>query len=225
MGYYSEKLAGERLRRCYEIAPPRVEQYLRAEIRHVLSLTGPGDSVLELGCGYGRVTFEIAKIAGRVVGIDTAGASVDLARSEVREGGRCEFLKMDAADLGFGDDEFDLVVCVQNGICAFGVDPLALMKEALRVASPGGRVMFSSYSDKFWIHRLRWFELQAEQGLVGEIDYEATGGGVIVCKDGFRAGAMGDGEFRALCGRAGVGCSITEVDESSVFCELLKQRG
>ena len=107
MGYYSENLAGERLRRCYEIAPPRVKQYLRSEIEHVLSRIEPGDSVLELGCGYGRVARELARAAGRAVGIDTAAESIDLAISSLPPGLACEFLKMDAVGLGFADDEFD----------------------------------------------------------------------------------------------------------------------
>jgi len=223
MGYYSENLAGIRLKQCYDIAPPRVRQYLEAEIKHVLSRLGPGDSVLELGCGYGRVTREIARAAGRVVGIDTAAESLKLAGDAARAEA-CEYVKMDATDLDFDDDEFDMVVCVQNGICAFGVDRETLVKEAIRVTRPGGRILFSTYSGKFWAHRLRWFELQAEHGLVGEIDYEASGGGVIACKDGFRAGAMGEEDFRGLCARIGVEFSITEVDESSVFCELIKPR-
>ena len=222
MGYYSEKLAGIRLRECYDIAPARVKQYLEAEIQYVLSRTKPEDSVLELGCGYGRVALEIAGAAKHVVGIDTAPESIALARSLVKDGMHCEFLEMDAAAPGFDDNRFDLVVCIQNGICAFGADPYVLVKEAIRVTCPGGHILFSSYSDKFWPHRLEWFEQQAERGLLGEIDYDTTGDGAIVCKDGFRAGAMGDVEFRELCKRIELEPNIFEVDESSLFCELVK---
>ena len=129
---------------------------------------------------------------------------------------------MDATTLSFDDNGFDLVVCIQNGICAFGVDPFILVKEAIRVARPGGHILFSSYSGKFWPYRLEWFELQAERGLLGEIDYDTTGDGVIVCKDGFRAGAMGDAEFRELCKRIELEPTINEVDESRIFYELVK---
>ena len=225
MGYYSEKLAGIRLRECYDIAPSRVKQYLAAEIQHVLSRTKPDDSVLELGCGYGRVASAIAGVAKHVVGIDTAPESLELARSLVKDGMNCEFLEMDATALSFDDNGFDLVVCIQNGICAFGADPFVLIKEAIRVARPGGSVLFSSYSSKFWAHRLEWFELQAERGLLGEIDYDATGDGVIVCKDGFRSGVMGKFEFRDLCDRIELEPTIYEVDGSSMFCELVKPYG
>ncbi len=197
MGYYVENLSGERLRKVYEIAPPRVRRYLRAEIDHVLSRLSPEGSVLELGCGYGRVAFELANAAGRVVGIDTSPENLALARRLAGDSGRCEFLEMDAADLSFPDGEFDAVVCIQNGICAFGVDQKRLLGEAVRVTRSGGRVLFSSYAERFWSERLGWFQLQAELGLVGEIDREATGDGAIVCRDGFRA------------------------DGSSVFCEIV----
>ena len=218
-GYYAAKLSAERLRRCYEVAPPRVRQYLRSEIDFVLERLVPTDRVLELGCGYGRVAFELAKAAGRVVGIDTAPDSLLLARRLAGEDTPCEFLEMDATDLRFGEGEFDVVVCVQNGICAFGVDALRLVREALRVTRRGGRVIFSTYSSRFWTHRLRWFEAQAAEGLLGEIDYDETGNGVIVCTDGFRAGMLTPEDLADLGRAVGTEPRITEVDGSSVFAE------
>jgi 2-polyprenyl-6-hydroxyphenyl methylase/3-demethylubiquinone-9 3-methyltransferase len=128
---------------------------------------------------------------------------------------------MDATDLKFPHQEFDVTACIQNGICAFRVDQRKLIREALRVTRPGGRVYFSTYSERFWPHRLRWFELQAEHGLLGAIDPEATGNGVIVCKDGFRAGALSREEFVSLCAGTGITPTIIEIDGSSLFCELI----
>jgi 2-polyprenyl-6-hydroxyphenyl methylase/3-demethylubiquinone-9 3-methyltransferase len=127
---------------------------------------------------------------------------------------------MDAAAPAFRDDTFDAVVCIQNGICAFGVDRTRLVREAVRVTRPGGRVLFSSYSDRFWPHRLEWFRRQAEWRLIGEIDEEATGDGVIVCRDGLRLERMRPEDFRAICKTIGIDPLITEVDGSSLFCEL-----
>ena len=125
--YYSHHLAGRRLKRVYDIAPPRVQQYLDCEIEHVLSYAGPDHDVLELGCGYGRVAIRLAAQARRVVGIDVAEGSLRLARELGGSCANCEFYCMDALRLGFPDDSFDLVVCVQNGISAFRVDPKALI--------------------------------------------------------------------------------------------------
>jgi len=222
-GYYAQGLSGRRLMQCYEVASPRVKRYLEAEIRHVLSRLGPKDYVLELGCGYGRVALRLAGSARHVVGIDTAEESLALARELASPDSRCEFVKMNALNLRYPAGTFDAVVCVQNGICAFGVDQESLLREALRCARASGILLFSTYSDWFWEHRLEWFQAQAAAGLLGPVDLEASRGGTIVCRDGFRAARLTPEEWRALCAQAGVDCRVLEVDESSVFCEIVKR--
>ena len=88
----------------------------------------------------------------------------------------------------------------------------------------GGVVLFSSYSPKVWEARLEWFRRQSLFGLVGEIDEERTCDGTIVCKDGFRATTVGGDEFVELFGDLGLDASIIEVDESSVFCRVVKKK-
>lgn len=219
-GYYAERLSGERLRECYRIAPPRVQQYLEAEIQHVLSRICPSDTVLELGCGYGRVMARLAQQAESVVGIDTAGSSLALARDVLSPLTNCYPAQTDAVALAFRERAFDVVVCIQNGICAFGVDQPSLIGESVRVTRPGGRVLFSSYAERFWSDRLEWFELQSDAGLLGEIDWDATGDGVIVCKDGFKTTTLRPEQFTAIVGDIGSDLRIEEVDGSSVFCEI-----
>ena len=220
--YYVERLSGRRLQRCYDIASPRVKRYLEAEIQHVLSRLRASDTVLELGCGYGRVARRLAEVAARVVGIDVSRESIAMARETPAQGASCEFLCMDALALEFPEGEFDVVVCIQNGICAFGVDPQGPLREALRVMRPGGLGLFSTYSDRFWADRLAWFESQSAEGLLGAVDYDASTGGTIVCKDGFRAGRLTPENLRSLCSSVGVEPEITEIDGSSVFCEVVK---
>jgi SAM-dependent methyltransferase len=218
--YYSDKLSAERLRRCYEVAPPRVQQYLEDEIQFVLERIRPDSIVLELGCGYGRVLRRLAGTARWVIGIDTSIGSLRLAHEELHGVSSYSLAAMDALRLGFRDKAFDLVVCVQNGISAFHVDQRALIQEAVRVTGPGGTVLFSSYSPKFWDDRLEWFRIQAAHGLVGEIDEDATGDGAIVCKDGFTATTVGPDDFQALASGLGLTCTISEIDDSSIFCEI-----
>ncbi len=220
--YYSKKLSGERLKRVYDIASPRVKQYLDAEIDFTLSHIKSTNFVLELGCGYGRVVFPLAEVAARVVGIDVAEESIELARKMTGKRQNCEFFQMNALDLRFPDDFFDVVICVQNGICAFRVNQTELLREAYRVTKMGGIILFSSYSDKFWKERLAWFEVQAKEGLIGEIDYTASKNGVIVCKDGFRAGRFTPEDFLSLCSELNITAEIIEVDQSSIFCKITK---
>ena len=218
--YYKDSLSGERLKRVYEIAPPRVQRYLKAEAGHVADAISRGADVLELGCGYGRILPELAKKAGTLVGVDTSFANIRLGMKELAGLPHCNLFCMDAALLGLRDRQFDCVVCIQNGISAFHVDKRDLIREAVRVVRPGGRAVFSTYSERFWDDRLRWFELQAQEGLLGEIDYEKTGDGVIVCKDGFTATTVSPEDFRALTRGLDAEVNLIEVDASSLFCEI-----
>ncbi len=218
--YYSDSLSAERLRRCYEIAPPRVARYLKAEIEYVLTKIKPSDAVLELGCGYGRVIGRLLGKTRKVVGIDTSKASLDQAKTDLRDHSNLNLAQMNAVNLGFIDGCFDVVICIQNGISAFKIDQEDLLIESLRVSRNGGTCLFSSYSDRFWDHRLEWFHLQASEDLIGEIDLEKTGNGRIVCKDGFQATTLRREDFSELISRVGVTATIAEVDESSIFCEI-----
>jgi 2-polyprenyl-6-hydroxyphenyl methylase/3-demethylubiquinone-9 3-methyltransferase len=129
---------------------------------------------------------------------------------------------MDSGYLGFKEEQFDKVVCVQNGISALSLEKKELIAEALRVTRKGGSVLLSSYAERFWEDRLTWFRLQAEHGLIGEIDEENTGEGLIMCKDGFKSTTVTAQNFRALASEFGLVPLMTEVDGSSLFCELRK---
>jgi SAM-dependent methyltransferase len=219
--YYRERLHAQRLERAYAIAPPRVRQYLDAEIDHVLKLVAPEDVVLELGCGYGRVLEPLARRARLAYGIDTSFESLLRARELLVSRGNVRLVRMDAARLGFRDASFDRTVCIQNGISAFHVDMRDLLRESARVTRSGGLVLFSSYSDVFWEHRLDWFERQAAEGLTGTIDRVKTRDGTIVCTDGFTASTVGKRQFEDLARELGVAARVVEVDSSSVFCEII----
>ncbi len=219
--YYSDTLSAQRLKQVYDIAPPKVQQYLNAEVVFILKYVQSGDKVLELGCGYGRILPMIVKKVEEVFGIDTSFDSLLLGKKLLSNSENCRLACMNAIHLAFPDNVFDTVICIQNGISAFHVNQRKLIKESLRVTKPGGVVLFSSYSDKFWEDRLEWFRRQSEAGLLGEIDFEKTDDGVIVCKDGFTATTVSADEFQLLADGLNADVRIAEVDESSLFCILI----
>jgi 2-polyprenyl-6-hydroxyphenyl methylase/3-demethylubiquinone-9 3-methyltransferase len=221
LSYYSEKLSAERLRACYDLAPPRTKAYLEAEIEFVLQKTSSSMVVLELGCGYGRVLRRLSSRARSLVGIDVSMESLRMAAEFLGRSESIYLAAMDAAQMGFRGQSFDLTICIQNGFSAFGADQKNLFAEAVRVTRPGGMVLFSSYCERFWAERLRRFEIQAEHRLIGEIDYASTGDGVIVCQDGFRATTVGRKGFMSLTAGLGLVPNIIEVDGSSLFCEIV----
>ncbi|MHA2155628.1 MAG: class I SAM-dependent methyltransferase, partial [Candidatus Hodarchaeales archaeon] len=176
-----------KLKRAYETAPVRIQQYLNAEIEYVLTHIHSTDTVLELGCGYGRVLKRIAEKAKTVVGIDISEASLEYATDYLNGMSNIQLHFMTARNIKFPPKTFDIVLGIQNAISAMKIDPTLLITQALGVTKPGGKIILASYSDNIWEERLQWFIQQSQEGLVGDIDFEKTTNGVITCKDGFTA--------------------------------------
>lgn len=220
--YYNKNLSAENLKRCYDIAKPRIQQYLEAELTYLLKNINTNDIVLELGCGYGRIFPELTKKAKWIIGIDTAFDTLVFGKRFLSKIQNCSLIKMNAIHLGFCEKAFDKVICIQNGISAFNVNQKELIKESIRVTKYGGLIFFSSYSPKFWNYRLEWFEMQSRAALIGEINYEETGNGIIVCKDGFSATTVNSEQFISLADGFNVDSHIEEVDQSSIFFEITK---
>ena len=218
--YYSQSLYGRKLKRVYDIAPLRVREYLEAEIQYTIEEIDGMDLVIELGCGYGRIMKSVSPHVEHMVGIDMSGKTLAFATEYLSGLSNCYLFQMNAVQLGFQSQVFDAVLCVQNGLSAFRVDSRALIEEALRITRPGGLLLFSSYSPKFWNYRLEWFRLQAEEGLIGEIDGDRTKEGVIICKDGLRLTFVGEKQFTKLFTSEKTRVSTVEVDESSIFCRV-----
>ena len=218
--YYEIKLASQKLRKVYDSAPSRIKQYLEAEIEYVLQNLKDSDRVLELGCGYGRVLGRLAEKSGFLLGIDLSLTSLKDAQKDLTSYESCFIACMNAGSLGLKEKIFDAVVCIQNGISAFHLNPKKLLKQALRATAPGGKLFFSSYSPRFWKERLEWFHFQSELGLIGEIDEKKTGDGIIVCKDGFKAVTFTEDDFSKLAAFFDLTPQFQEIDGSSLFCEI-----
>lgn len=222
--YYKEKLSANDLLRCYEIAPQRIKQYLNAEIQFVISNLRGASLVLELGCGYGRVMKKVSHFFSWITGNDISKENLKLARSYLEGCQNYTVFLMDASQMAFRSSTFDAVFCIQNGISAFGVNKKRLIAESIRVTKDNGIILFSSYSPKIWEARLEWFRKQSQFGLIGELDEKKTRNGTIVCKDGFTATTVSINQFVELLDEFRLNVSLIEVDESSVFCKIIKER-
>jgi ubiquinone/menaquinone biosynthesis C-methylase UbiE len=109
--------------------------YLVARLR-------PGLTLLDVGCGPGTVTCDLARLVapGTVVGIDAAEAVVAQARQEARRSGppTVSFAVGDLFDLDFDDATFDVVHAHQ--VLQHVGDPVGALREMRRVCRPGGVV-------------------------------------------------------------------------------------
>ncbi|MFN2624854.1 MAG: class I SAM-dependent methyltransferase [Mycobacteriales bacterium] len=85
---------------------------------------------LEVGCGEGVISQRLHGRFGRCVSIDLPDAGL---RAEWRERPGPAYLHADALRLPFGDDAFDLIVCVE--VLEHLTDPAAGLRELARVSS------------------------------------------------------------------------------------------
>jgi 2-polyprenyl-3-methyl-5-hydroxy-6-metoxy-1,4-benzoquinol methylase len=103
-----------------------------------------GRSVLDLGCGQGYFSRELARRSARVIGIDLSDRLIQVAREhEEREPLGVHYRLLNAADLtSFLDaDSFDLLTaCMSVQDMA---DVPAVLQGALHVLRPSGRMVFS----------------------------------------------------------------------------------
>lgn len=219
--YYAQSLNSMKLLQVYQTKYPRIKRYFDEEINFVRQNLYGNEKVLEVGAGYGRIIKELAPFAACFMGIDISKASVELGRDYIKECPNCNIQVMDVYNLEF-DEEFDVVLCLQNGLSAIKGQPINLIKQCMKVLTSGGKAYFSTYSAKFWNHRLAWFHEQADKGLIGEIDLEKTHDGIIMCKDGFTAITFSEDELKKLGEESGFHYRIEEVDESSLFLILEK---
>ena len=101
-----------------------------------------GESVLDIGCGDGKVTTEIAALVpnGRVVGIDNSPEMVDFAtRSFSGESAHnLLFFLRDAGEMDF-TEEFDVVF--SNATLHWVIDHRPVLRGICRALRPGGRVL------------------------------------------------------------------------------------
>jgi 2-polyprenyl-6-hydroxyphenyl methylase/3-demethylubiquinone-9 3-methyltransferase len=220
--YYSKKLSALKLKRCYDIASPRVKEYLDEEIKYVARHLNPKDTILELGCGYGRVMAKLANLVEAVYGIDVSAENIEFAHKFLKGHTNIELFHMNANTTTFPKETFEAVIAIQNAVSAFKIPPKTLILESLRITKPKGKVILSSYSDKFWTDRFEWFKAQANEGLLGEIDFEQTKNGVIVCQNGFIASTFSRYDFEKLVEDLELEAIITEVNNSSIFCVIKK---
>ncbi|MCL1808449.1 MAG: class I SAM-dependent methyltransferase [Clostridiales bacterium] len=198
-----------------------MKRYLDAEISFVMERLQGTERILELGAGYGRIMKELANNCKSIVGIDISHENVEFGSEYLRSVPNATLIAMDAHDLRF-TETFDVVLCLQNGLSSMKVRPLEYIHRIMALISQGGRAFISSYSAKFWEHRLAWFHEQARIGLLGPIDMGNTKDGVIACKDGFRATTHSPEELDAIGKASGFEYEVVEVDESSVFLVVEK---
>ena len=100
----------------------------------------PGSRILDLACGHGRHSLELARRGFRVTGVDLSPRSLQLAREAAEaEGLELELVRRDMREIDF-EDEFDAAV---NLFTAFGYfesdeEDRGVLERVARALRPGG---------------------------------------------------------------------------------------
>lgn len=121
---------------------------------YLLPHLGAGTTILDLGCGPGTITLDLAErvAPAQVLGIDVAPAAIEAAEAERARRGtsNAEFRTADLYALDVDDGAFDIVHAHQ--VLQHLADPVHALREMRRVCRPGGLVAArdSDYAAMTW---------------------------------------------------------------------------
>jgi len=117
--------------------PGRLQAIERMDIQ-------PGERVLEVGVGTG-INLALYPREASVTGIDFSSSMLEKARERAarKNAPPVRLLQMDAADLKFVDDSFDIVYAPY--LISVVPDPVKVAQEMRRVCRPGGRIIFLNH--------------------------------------------------------------------------------
>ena len=108
---------------------------------HLLPHLREGQRLLDVGCGPGTITVDLAAhvAPGQVIGVDTSAEVLERARRHAAElGAPVSFQVGDVYALDFPDASFDVVHA--HEVLQHLTDPVAALREMRRVTRPGGVV-------------------------------------------------------------------------------------
>ncbi len=123
----------------------------------------PGLSVLDVGCGPGTITGDLAAhvAPGPVTAVDQFGDVLNVARAEAQRRNltNVTFGTADVHKLDFADDTFDVVHAHQ--VLQHVADPVQALREMRRVCRPGGIVAArdADYGGFIWYPQLPALDL------------------------------------------------------------------
>ncbi|HHO52420.1 MAG TPA: methyltransferase domain-containing protein [Deltaproteobacteria bacterium] len=137
------------------------EEWRRLEAQHALwgpmllgdlrrAGVGPGDRVLEVGCGPGFLLEDLARLVGSAEGLELDAAAAAAAAGRLGPRGRIQTGDLRTAELG---GPFDVIVA--RWVLSFLPDPRAAIARLAAALAPGGLLAVHDYNHDglgFWPH-------------------------------------------------------------------------
>ncbi|MFX1328739.1 MAG: methyltransferase domain-containing protein [Promethearchaeota archaeon] len=119
----------------------------KSEIEYFIEIMNfrPEHNILDLCCGQGRHSIELAKLGfENIFGVDLSRYLILKARSNAKKNGvLCKFREGDARKLPYPPDMFDSIMILGNSFGYFETinDDIRVLKEVLRVLKPWGKIL------------------------------------------------------------------------------------
>lgn len=115
-----------------------------ADVEVLTQYTKPGDQVLDLGCGNGRLYQILAKKQVLYTGMDQSEGLITLAKEKAPE---VSFVVGEMSSLPFADASFDAVYCIAALNHLPGqAKQLECLREIRRVLKPGGHLLMTNWN-------------------------------------------------------------------------------
>ncbi|KAF8855487.1 ubiE/COQ5 methyltransferase [Acephala macrosclerotiorum] len=130
---------------------------------YLLPFLKPNFKLLDVGCGPGTITVDLAKLVGHVIGVEYSPEPLSQARTFAEQQGvkNVEFQVADIHDLPFEDDTFDVVHAHQ--VLQHIRDPIQGLKEMRRVTKKGGILACRESASMAWYPESegmsKWYEV------------------------------------------------------------------
>ncbi len=143
-GWVFNNVTGEELNLAGFVETGNHETRAYLEAFGLMSPSVADQSIVEIGSGIGRMTASFSHIFAKVVACDLDAAFLERCRETVAQFGRPERLQTshvgDGRTLALADSSADMVFSYITLQHCHHDDALALAREAVRVAKPGGKV-------------------------------------------------------------------------------------
>lgn len=135
----------------------------------VMELCAQGNfrSVIDVGCGIGFITQELAKRSSRLIGVDLSSRSIQLARQRFVSNNCVSFLNMSIEEYADEMHQGLFTLAVANMTLVTAPSLEQIVGAIARLLAPGGHFVFTITHPWFWPHYWKyasesWFDYKKE---------------------------------------------------------------